>query len=69
MGGQPDHLTRPTNLDLLLMFPRIMIGLKGRLRNGSAIFEPRALILCMRTPYPLVVLGKLSNQAYGEVDF
>ena len=46
-----------------------MIGLSQRLKNDSAIFEARALIFCMNTPYPYVVLGKLRNEAYGEVAF
>ena len=69
MEGQPDHLTRPTPLDYLFIFRRIMIGLNPRLRNDSAIFEARALIFCMNIPYPYVVHGKLSNEAYGEVAF
>ena len=69
MGGQPDHLTRPTPLDYLFIFRRIMIGLSQRLKNDSAIFEARALIFCMNTTYPYVVLGKLRNEAYGEVAF
>ena len=46
-----------------------MTGPTVRLRNDSAIFEARALIFGMKTPYPCVVLGKLSNEAYGEVAF
>ena len=69
MGGQLDHLTRPTKLDNLLIFPRIMTGVLTAIRDGSFIFEVRALNFCMRTLCPYTLPGNLYPEAYGQVAF
>ena len=57
MGGQPDHLTRPTNLDHLLIFPRIMIGLLVGKKNNFFVFEARTLKFWPKPPLMYVYLG------------